>query len=510
MIDRIGRMIADALGGERRGFEDFCTKFLGHHFPLPSSRFHTALKDRLEYITDHRGNSDVWIAPRGNAKSTIISLAYLLYVICEEVEKYIVLVSDTHGQAVQFLTDIKIELENNAALAKVYPHACGRGGVWTNDMIVTRNNIKLDAMGMQGKIRGRKFGSHRPTLIVIDDPENDESAQSPKQRQSSRNWLSKGAVAAGIPGHTNIVIIGTVINADCLVQVLSEGEHGLGGWRSFHFKSVIQWPVATDLWEKWQDIYHNDHSDGKVETRSFYEQNRTEMDEGSEVLWPERESLYRLMSYRAQIGSVAFESEKQNRAVNPDQCLFREDWLDGVLFENEPWFEDRKDWYCFAAVDPSVPGRDGAKSGDYFALVVIFWKRQHKNLYVYSTVARMSNGEIASAIFDQHALFRFDSICFESNGFQVYLADAIRQESEKRQIRLPITTMDHQAPKPQRIGSLGVMLENRFFRFKARSEGTRRMVKQIKMYPIGDYDDGPDALEMGVWQINEFVMSMAA
>ncbi len=508
---KIGLMIAERLGGQRRSFEDFCTEFLKHHFSLPSSRFHVDLRDRLEFITDHRGNNDVWIAPRGSAKSTLISLAYILYCICEDLEKYIVLVSDTHGQGTQYLGDIKLELENNAKLASAYPDACGRGIRWSNDEIVTKNNIMLTVMGMEGKIRGRKFGAHRPTLIIIDDPENDKSAMSPKQRRSNREWLSKGAVSAGIPGHTNIVIIGTVINADCLVQVLSEGEHGMGGWRSFFYQSILEWPTAKDdLWEEWKELYHTDHSDGKALTRSFYDEHKEEMDEGAVVLWPEWESLYKLMSLRARVGSVAFESEKQNRAINPDQCLFREDWFDNIEFIDEPWFEDRKDWYCFAAVDPSVPGRDGSKAGDYCAIVVIYWRFNHKNLYVYSTIKRMSNGEIASTVFDLHAMHRFDSICFEDNGFQVLLADAVREESEKRGVRLPITTMTHTAPKPQRISRLGVLFENRFFKFKARSEGNRKLKKQSQMYPIGDFDDGPDALEMCHWQITEFCEAIAA
>jgi predicted phage terminase large subunit-like protein len=210
------------------------------------------------------------------------------------------------------------------------------------------------------------------------------------------------------------------------------------------------------------------------------------------------------MCYRAQIGRVAFESEKQNRAINPDHCLFREDWFDNVIFTDEPWFEERQGWYCFAAVDPSVPGRDGAKAGDYCAIVIIYWKPGVKNLFVYSVVERMPNGVIASTIFDLHALHRFDSICFEDNGFQVYLADAIKKEADERKVRLPITTLTHTAPKPQRIARLGVLFENDFFKFKARNAGNIKVIKQSKMYPIGDFDDGPDALEMCHWQIQEF------
>jgi hypothetical protein len=38
-------------------------------------------------------------------------------------------------------------------------------------------------------------------------------------------------------------------------------------------------------------------------------------------------------------------------------------------------------------------------------------------------------------------------------------------------------------------------LAQRQLRFKARSRGTLLLVQQLKDFPVGDFDDGPDALE---------------
>jgi predicted phage terminase large subunit-like protein len=495
-------MIAEALGDKRMSFGDFCMKYLRHHFPLPDSKFHDALKARLDWYTTHRGNNEVWIAPRGNAKSTLISLAYILYCICMETEKYIVLVSDTQAQGVQFLADIKTELEHNAIIRDDFPHACGKSATqWNNEEIITRNNIKVVAMGMRGKIRGRKFGAYRPTLIIIDDPENDESAMSPRQRERTRTWLTKGAVAAGVPKHTNVIIIGTVINADCLVEVLKNGEHGISGWTSHMFKSVIEWPDRMDLWDQWTLEYH----EGQAEARAFYEENRKEMDAGALVLWPERENLYTLFEYRASIGTIAFESEKQNRAINPDQCMFREDWFDDVYFTEEPWFEDRKNWFCFGACDPSV-GKD-AKRGDYCPILTVYWKRGHKQLYVYTDMKRRPNGEIIDRILDLHVLHNYDQFVFEDNGFQAVLADSLVTKMAERGMNIPLTTITHTKPKDIRIQRLGVYLEHAFFRFEGKNKEATMGIKQLKMYPNADHDDFPDCLEMLLWLINEYVRS---
>ena len=495
--DTIAILIAQSLNPQRVSFEDFCSKYLRHHFPLEDSVFHAALKDRLGWYTTHRGKNEVWIAPRGNAKSTLISLAYILYSICIESEKYIVLVSDTQTQAVQFLSDVKNELEHNSLLQKDFPAAVGKGIQWNNEEIVTRNNIKVVAIGMRGKIRGRKFGAYRPTLIIIDDPENDESAISPRQRERGRTWLAKGAVSAGVPNHTNIIIIGTVINADCLVEVLKNGEHGLSGWTAHTFQSLIQWPERMDLWDEWTLLYHED----KARAKEFYLTNQATMDEGAVVLWPQRENLFSLMEYRATIGSVAFESEKQNRAINPDQCLFREDWFDDVFIKEEPWFQDRTGWYCFGGCDPSV-GRD-AKRGDYTCILTVYWKRGHKNLYVYADMKRRPAGELCERILELNALHRYDQFAFEINGYQSVLADTLVGKMAERQAILPLTLIEHTQNKHLRIQRLGVYLENSFFRFD-RGKESLLGIKQLKMYPNGDHDDFPDCLEMVLFLISEF------
>jgi hypothetical protein len=40
--------------------------------------------------------------------------------------------------------------------------------------------------------------------------------------------------------------------------------------------------------------------------------------------------------------------------------------------------------------------------------------------------------------------------------------------------------------------------ESRRLRFMANSPGTRLLVEQLQEFPIGDHDDGPDALEMAL------------
>jgi predicted phage terminase large subunit-like protein len=53
--------------------------------------------------------------------------------------------------------------------------------------------------------------------------------------------------------------------------------------------------------------------------------------------------------------------------------------------------------------------------------------------------------------------------------------------------------------KEVRIRRLGTYLAQRLLRFKNRSPGTALLVQQMMDFPVGDHDDGPDALEMALW-----------
>jgi predicted phage terminase large subunit-like protein len=63
---------------------------------------------------------------------------------------------------------------------------------------------------------------------------------------------------------------------------------------------------------------------------------------------------------------------------------------------------------------------------------------------------------------------------------------------------LPTYGLNNTVNKEVRIRRLGPYLSQRLFRFKAKSPGTALLVQQLRDFPNGDHDDGPDALEMGL------------
>jgi hypothetical protein len=123
------------------------------------------------------------LAPRGAAKSTWSTFAFPLWAALHSLEPYIVLTAETGDQAHKYLDSIRSELELNEELADQDPHVFGAGPIWRQDRIQLNNGVLIEALGRGTKLRGRKSRQHRPSLIIVDDPQNTEHVQSPLQRE---------------------------------------------------------------------------------------------------------------------------------------------------------------------------------------------------------------------------------------------------------------------------------------------------------------------------------------
>lgn len=279
MLGELADVEADLLDARREPipFREFAASFLTTDAGAalaPDNALHEYLCDLLPAITGRRGARENVRAPRGSAKSTWSTKAYPLWSGCERLEEYIVLTADTAPQAVDYLRFVKDQFEHNDRLLAHYPEVAGPGPVWREDCIVLRNGVMIRALGTGQKVRGRYHGSHRPTLIVVDDPQNRDHIVSPLQRERSWEWLTKDVCVAGGP-RTNIVVLGTPLHCQAIVCKLERAV----GWHTKAFKSLGKMPERLDLWDEWQSILNDwDDDEHEAKARAYYQENRAEMD----------------------------------------------------------------------------------------------------------------------------------------------------------------------------------------------------------------------------------------
>jgi hypothetical protein len=264
-------------------------KYMQNYMNLPASEMHRELCADLDKMISERGMRNSFIAPRGNAKTTWTSKAAAVYSAIHETERYILLVGDTSVQSEKNLESVKDELENNEKIKEDYPWAAGKGGKWDSNAIVTRTGVRIEAVGTGSKVRGRTSKQDRPTLIICDDLQNDESVASPTQRDKDYEWVNRVLVPAG-DKRTNIIVVGTALHRDDIQQRLKRAP----GWKSKTYSSIIKWPRSfKTVWLEWAAIYSDPlipEEEREIRAKEFYEKNRKEMEDGAQVLWPEKES----------------------------------------------------------------------------------------------------------------------------------------------------------------------------------------------------------------------------
>lgn len=483
----------------------FGRAYLSHYFVRESPAFHERLDDiwtkgvmkGLNPVTDKKqisrakGCKRATAAPRGHAKSTNFTFKDTLHSIVYEYKHYPIILSDSSDQAEGFLTDIKTELEENKNIIEDFGNL--KGKVWKTGVILTSTDIKVEAIGSGKKIRGRRHRNWRPDLLVLDDIENDENVNTPEQRKKLENWFYKAVSKAG-DTYTDIVYIGTILHYDSLLsKVLKNPEY-----HSVKYRGVISFSDNHSLWGAWEAIYRDLENELRQEdAREFFEANKEEMLEGTEVLWEAKLSYYDLMIIKISEGDSSFNSEIQNDPIDPDSCTFNEEWFD---FYDETSIDFKDSRFIFVgANDPSL-GKN--KKSDTSSIIIIAKDTASGYMYVLeaSIEKRKPDAIIDDAIETSKRLKRdFKKPLFkfgvETVQFQHFFKDVMVKKSAEAGEYLPIEEINSVLNKNMRIESLQPFVKNKYLKFNPRH---KTLLQQLKEYPMGKNDDGPDGLEMAV------------
>lgn len=263
--------------------EAFNQHYLPHYFRDNPASFHLELYRALE-----KSRRTVVRAPRGHAKSTVITFAYTLHqvacgavlrgwkdgtltasnpelhaaisaVIGREAERrgeepglwwdpYIQIVSVTEPQAAEFTEAIKLELQSNELLRSDWGELLDANdrqaaGDWV------ANDVRVRAFGMMGNIRGGKHRQFRPTLLLVDDPDSEETVGTRRQRDRQTRKIVAAATYGLEPKVSRIFVMGTPIDADCQVCRLTAPER-YKRWLKLRYRAIQA--DGTALWpERW-------------------------------------------------------------------------------------------------------------------------------------------------------------------------------------------------------------------------------------------------------------------
>jgi predicted phage terminase large subunit-like protein len=483
-------------------FKEYCSSI--------NSRFHEETYEILEEIQKKRDQRVAIAAPREHAKSTIISLIFVLWVACYKMDRCIVVVSHTLKQGEDLLSDVRYAIRQNDLLMQDFPDVCEPPNLkWRKDEIVLRNSIRILSAGTESELRGKKYKQHRPSLIILDDAEQTGDMFSKEVRERLFNWFTKVVLNLGSKT-TNIIVTGTIHHYDSLLHKLTS-EDEFPGWVKRKYQAVEAWAVHPDLWDKWAQIYRNrekyDDKGGPEAARAFYAYNEERMLEGTKVLWPDKETYYDLMVMKERGSELSFYSEKQNEPLGGSNFWFPQEAL--VFWDNK--FNSPQELLSFlgenkiilGAIDPSM---GGSKRSDYSAFITVAFDKRDGTIYVIGAdIGRWKPTDLMAKVIFTYKEWEHKQIGFEENGFQQVLGKDLIQMSDKQGSHIPISFIKNTARKEERIFRLEPMIRQGRIQF---SHSHNELIQEILHYPKGAYDDGIDALSM-VLDVSEKVGNMS-
>jgi hypothetical protein len=352
-------------------FQYFCEAYFPQSFHLAWSDDHRKVLKKIEQAVLH-GGLFAMAMPRGSGKTTICECA-CIWAVLNGHREFVCLIGSDEGHAMDMLESIKTELDANELLLADYPEVCqpiqALDGIanrcngqlyqgerthigWTAKYIVLptlrpkgwsddeshRELVRTDGRalasgaiikvaGITGRIRGMKFKrpdgkSVRPSLVVLDDPQTDESARSISQCQQRESILAGAVLGLAGPGHkiSGIMPCTVIRPGDMADRILNRDHHPQ--WQGERTKMVYAFPTEIKLWDRYAEIRAEGlrNEDGGRGATEFYRHNQEAMDEGAKIAWPVRfnhdelSAIQHAMNLKLQ-DEAAFWAEYQNEPL---------------------------------------------------------------------------------------------------------------------------------------------------------------------------------------------------
>lgn len=343
---------------------------------------------------------------------------------------------------------------------------------------------------LPGAVDGARIGWFAPTFGILEDIWRD------LKKATQNAWIDKSEIEHRIdlPGGGSVTVRsldnpdnargpgwdGVVLDEAAFIKkeawgsVLRPAMTDRGGW-SMH--------ISTPNGYNWfKDLFDNAATDG-----AWVRWQRPTCDN---PLIPQEELDAALLD----MGARAFSQEHLAQFTDIEGAEFS-----GAYFHENIWFDE---WPAEATVRWRIMALDPSKGktdkSDYSAFIMLVLD-ETGTMWVDADLARRDTRQIVDQGCSLAAQFKPDAFGVEANQFQEVLIQNFEDHGRRTGLWLPIHAIQNTENKITRIrATLTPELGRDRFRFKRGSPGARLLVDQLRGFPIDNYDDGPDALEMAV------------
>lgn len=193
----------------KESHEAFCSIYLSHHIVHPYAFFH---KEMFRLTEREDEKLSVVMAFRGSGKSTILNLSNTIWsILGKHQKKFVLIVSKSKLQSQAHFLNIKSELEDNELLGQdlgPFQASTTEWGAFSIELPLY--GAKIMCIGSLQNIRGLKYKSQRPDLIICDDMEDTLSVQDEETRRNLYEWFLNEVIPIG-DEKTRILVLGNLV-----------------------------------------------------------------------------------------------------------------------------------------------------------------------------------------------------------------------------------------------------------------------------------------------------------
>jgi len=452
--------------------EGFVNSVLRKNFDRPAAtpEFH---KEIWDLVTSNSKQVAI-AAPRYHAKSTAVTHAYTLASVLFRESRYVLIVSDTVSQAIQFLGDIKKELLDNEDLRSLFSIKNGPFPKDTEDDLIVEMDdgytFRIQAKGSEQKLRGLKWANLRPDLIIGDDMENDEIVMNKDRRMKFKRWFY-GALIPCVSSSGKIRIVGTILHLDSLLENLMPNSQ-LTTHRGV--KDLVQ----EDLKEysrnilPWKSVKYRAHTDD-FET----------------LLWPEMKTAeqFKMLKddYVRQGLADIYSQEMLNIPLDISDTFFKR--TDFVAMKPE---EQKKNLVYYATCDLAV---SQSQRADYSAFVVGGMDEDGKLYCKHVIKERMDALEIVDTILMIQKIYKPVLFGLEQGTIQKAIGPYLNEEMLKRGEFINTVLLKPSGDKLTRARSIQARMRSGACRFDKEADWYQNFEDELLRFPRDKHDDQVDA-----------------
>ena len=438
--------------------------------PKPTPAFH---KELWDYCCSPARQVAIG-APRGHAKSTAVTHAYTLANVLFRYADYVVVISDTERQAIQFLGDIKMELIENDKLRQLF--RINKFIKETETEIIVsmgpdNHRFRIVVSSAMGSLRGFKWRGKRPNLIICDDMENDEAVLNEERRAKFREWFY-GALLPALSDYGKIRLVGTVLHFDSLLERLMPPTTGDDAKYTVT-EGLKQY--STKEGRSWFSIKYRAHTD---------------FDDFSEILWPEKFTVDRLRAIRddyvAQGYPEGYSQEYLNYPIAEQTAFFRkQDFL-----PMEPHdYESAKNYY--AAMDLAISSKDKRS----YTVIVVGGVTDEGYLCIVDVYRqRMDSREMIDLILDIHQRYEPEIFVMEEGALKQSIGPFLKSEMLRRGSFPNIVGKVPSTDKRTRARAIQGRKRQGGVKYDVTAEWYPGLEQELLRFDRGEFDDQVDAM----------------